>query len=1076
MSPVMCSHGSRVQILINGVGETMMIIKRSTILPFAFLLFALAAAAVFSQSTAATLSGTVLDEKDAVVPGAAVTITNTATGARRNVTTDESGTFTIPLLQPGTYTLLFEREGFTRVQVPNVILNVNDRKTLKIELKVGALSAAIEVRPDESLISESPAVGTVIDRQFVANIPLNGRSFQSLIRLSPGVVITKTTGSNTGQFSINGQRANANYYTVDGVSANIGTSAALTLSQTAAGSQPGLSAFGGTSNLVSVDALQEFKILTSSYAPEFGRTPGGQISIATRSGTNDLHGSVFDYFRNDKLDATDWFANAQNLRKPPMRQNDFGGTIGGRLARDRTFYFFSYEGLRLRQPQVSIVDVPALSIRESAPAALQPYLNAFPIPNGAINTTTQTAKFASSYSNPATLDAASIRIDHNFSSTNTLFGRYNDAPSKTIVRAGGLNTVTTTKVKTRTLTFGLNSIFTSQLLNDLRINWSNTGNVSRSALDTFGGAVVPPNSSLFPAFASPNNSQFVFQIAIGTTPTLRAGPTAANANAQLNIVDSVSVTRGNHQLKFGGDLRRLYSTFGPAEYAQNPVFTSAAAINAGTAASVQVIADKGSKPRFFNFSAFVQDIWKASRRATLTYGVRWEVNPAPTEANGLTPFNVIGLDNPATASLAPQNTPLYKTTYTNFAPRFGIAYELFHRRGLETVIRGGLGMFYDLGNGQAAMGYTSAPFLANRALSNVAFPLSEANAASPPFTFGPTYGQIYAFDSNLKLPRTYQFNFAVEQALGSNQSLSLSYVGALGRKLLQIKSIRNFNTAFTRLDLTRNTAVSDYHALQAQFERRLSKGLQALASYTWSHSIDNSSDEILDLDLSRASSTFDIRHSFNAALTYNIPTPHGLGRFGEMIFGNWSVDSIVTARSAAPVNVIARFGITFDGLTQSVRPDLITGVPLYLSDPTAPGGRRTNPAAFTLAPMGPSPTFVPQRQGTLGRNALRGFPLSQIDFSIHRKVKLSEKTNLVARIDVFNVLNHPNFGDPGADVPSGDLLCLAVIGNGTCFLNSNFGRSRSMFGTSISRFGGGFNPLYQIGGPRSIQLSLKLHF
>jgi hypothetical protein len=308
-----------------------------------------------AQSATATLSGTVEDQNGAVVPGANVIVLNSGTRLQREATTNDQGYFTIPLLPPSTYTVTVRRDGFAPVQIPNLVLNVGDQKALQIQLKAGDVNATVQVVNEAPLISESPAVGTVVDRQFVENLPLNGRTFQSLISLTPGVVVTGTNGQEQGQFSVNGQRANTNYFTVDGVSANIGSAGQSTLGQAEAGALPGLSAFGSTSNLVSVDALQEFKVLTSTFAPEFGRTPGGQIQILTRAGTNDYHGTLFEYFRNDVFDANDWFNNATRLSKPATRQNDFGGVLGGPLplprfgeggpsflsGKNRTFFFFS---------------------------------------------------------------------------------------------------------------------------------------------------------------------------------------------------------------------------------------------------------------------------------------------------------------------------------------------------------------------------------------------------------------------------------------------------------------------------------------------------------------------------------------------------------------------------------------------------------------------------------------------------------------------------------------------------------------------------------------------------------------
>jgi len=305
------------------------------------------------------------------------------------------------------------------------------------------------------------------------------------------------------------------------------------------------------------------------------------------------------------------------------------------------------------------------------------------------------------------------------------------------------------------------------------------------------------------------------------------------------------------------------------------------------------------------------------------------------------------------------------------------------------------------------------------------------------------------------------------------QTLTVSYAGALGRRLLnrqqnRLNSLPNPNPTFGTISITKNAATSDYHALQIQFDRRLSRGLQALASYTWSHSIDTASTDIgadtpgqiIDPRLNRGPSDFDVRHSFTGAITYNLPSP-GTHSFVRAVLGNWAIDSILTARTATPVNVSITRDLGFGFI--AIRPDLVAGVPLYLSDSSVGGGKRLNPAAFVVQ--------TSNRQGTLGRNVLRGFPLTQVDLAIRRKLRLTEKVGLQLRAEFFNIFNHPNFANPDGS--------LGFVFAGQLFPNSQFGRSTQMLGRSLGAGGGvagGFNPLYQIGGPRSIQLALKVEF
>ena len=1035
---------------------------------------------VSAQNPTATLSGVITDQQGSVVPGVNVAVINLEQGFQRQVTSDESGSFVVAFLPPGKYTIKAIHDGFAPTEVRDVILNVNDRVRLNIQLNVPSIGQKIDVILNPTLMDEGSSVGTVVDRQFVGNLPLNGRSFQSLITRTPGVVLTKTDSANQGQFSVNGQRADANYLTVDGASANVGISTQGGFSQAEAGALPALTSLGGTNNLVSIDALEEFKIQTSTYAPEFGRTPGAQVQILTRSGTNEFHGSIFDYFRNDVLDANDWFANSRRLRRPAERQNDFGAVLGGPVilprfgeggpllsynGKNRTFFFFSYEGLRLRQPQTAITHVPSLSARAVALTQMQPFLNAFPLPNGA-TLTNGFSEFAASYSDPSTLNATSIRLDHTIGTKLILFGRYNYAPSES-VQCGvnrSLNTLTLSRYKTITITLGATFLFSPKLNNEFRANYSRNSGEVLNVMDNFGGGVPPSRSVLFPSFA-PVESRSVFAILGGTNSSYAVGNTADNVQSQVNLLDTLSWITDSHELKFGVDYRRLTPRFHASDYSLNPVFTNIGGAVLGRAQQVSMLTfPSPTVPVFVDLSLFAQDTWRPKSGVAITYGIRWESNKPPFEMDGNNPFAITGLDQPSTVALVARGTPLYKTTYNNFAPRIGISYQLSQKKGLENVIRGGFGVFYNLASGVVANSFANSfPFRIVKLLTNVPFPLDPVQAAIPSVNLNPPFDTIDAVDPHLRLPYTYQWNFAAEQSLGSNQTISLSYIGAIGRRLIRHERLGSPNPNFTALFVSRNSSTSDYHALQFQFQRRLSRGLQGLASYTWSHSIDSASSDatsstpgaLVDPNQDRASSDFDVRHVVNAAITYDLPALIRNG-FGNKLLKDFSVDSNFTARSATPVNVVTGTGLF--GVFNVFRPDLNQGVPLYLFDPTLPGGKRINRAAFLI------PSTI--RQGNLGRNALRGFPMWQLDFAIRRQFYLNERIYLQFRSEFFNIFNHPNFGDPGASSATNALN------------NAQFGQSTFMLSKSLGTGGqvGGFNPLYQVGGPRSIQFALKLNF
>jgi hypothetical protein len=342
----------------------------------------------------------------------------------------------------------------------------------------------------------------VIDDEFVQNMPLNGRSFQSLIALTPGIVFT-SQNLGQGQFSTNGQRSNANYFMVDGVSANFGVTISG-LGQTLGGAIPGFTAQGGTNGLVSVEAMREFRIQTSSYAPEFGRTPGAQISIVTKSGGNQFHGTAFDYLRNEIFDARNYF-DAPPLAKPPLRQNDFGGTVGGPILKDKTFFFVCYEGLRLLLPQTATGEFLTASARAAVAPIYQPVVNALPLPapnapliNPSCDNITNPclANLTAVYSNPSTLNATSIRVDHNLSKKITLFAHYNHAPSDGTTR--NWEELAHNHANTDTMTAGATILLAPTKVNDFRANWSRTTATFITSLTNFYGAVAPPASVLFP--------------------------------------------------------------------------------------------------------------------------------------------------------------------------------------------------------------------------------------------------------------------------------------------------------------------------------------------------------------------------------------------------------------------------------------------------------------------------------------------------------------------------------------------------------------------------------------------------
>ncbi len=1025
--------------------------------------------AAYAQTETAAIRGSVVDPSGALVVNATVRLMDLERGSITQVETGKEGSYNFPSVRPGRYRMDIEKSGFQTVHLTGIVVNVQDNLEENFKLRVGSISETITVEASASNVNTTDAtVSTVVDRNFAEELPLNGRSFQTLILLTPGVVPVVASATDQGQFSVNGQRADANYFTVDGVSANFGVTGFFPLEQTAGGALPALTATGGTNSLVSVDALEEFRVQTSSFAPEFGRTPGGQISIATRSGTNAFHGTLFEYFRNGALDSADWFANHNHLAKPQEKQNDFGGVFGGAIIKDKTFFFFSYEGLRLRQPFTQQVAVPDALARQQAPAAAQPFLNAYPIANGP-ELGRGLAQFNASYSNPSSLDATSIRVDHVISPNLNLFVRYNYSPSSLDQRAAPFTTPTLStrdvvSSSIHTVTAGLTRLVTPALSNEARLNYSNQRVATEFVMDNFGGAVPLPDSLLFPQGFSSKESAFLFLI-VGAGE-YGQGKGGTDEQRQINLIDNLSLIRGSHQMKFGVDYRWLAPFSSPFAYRQFVAFsgvtTAPGGALSGKALLAQPAAFQADALLSQNFSFYGQDTWKITPRLTITYGLRWDINPPLKGKNSANdPFTVAGPNNPPTMTLAPRGTPLYQTTYGNVSPRLGVAFQLNADTKWLSVLRAGAGVFYDLGQG--SLGGTSAffPYSATKSILLAPFPLSPQDAAPPVITTNPPVSTILVADPHLKLPRTYQWNVAFEQSIGKDQSVSLTYTGAIGRDLLRVTNLFNVNPSFQLVALTTNSATSDYHALQLKFQRRLSHGLQALASYSWSHSIDIASTDaattfstpggIASPNVDRGNSDFDIRHAFTAGVTYDLPSPRRQKAL-RAVLGGWSLDTFILARTAPPINIV---GATFfaAGTELSPRPNVIPGVPLELFGPQFPGGKIFNKAAFTAPPAG--------QQGDFGRNVLRGFAAAQADVALQRQFQLTEKLRLRFRSEFFNIFNHPNFGNPNN-----------VLGSPL------FGQSTQSLANSLGSGGpnGGFSPLYQIGGPRSIQLAAKLQF
>lgn len=1054
---------------------------RRVLLTFALVM---AVAVVASaQNETATLTGRVTDQTGSVLVGATVAVTNQATGVERVTVTNDAGRYVVAGLQPGTYRMVVTLDGFAQIVKTDVVLRVQDTVAENFELRVGSLSESTTVVASPVRLSTgSAAVSTSIDQVFVENLPLNGRTIQSLLALSPGMITTQT--GDVGQISSDGLRTSMNSFYIDGVSANIGVSLAAGQAGYAGSGLGGFSALGTTNNLVSVDALQEFTVQTSTFSPEYGRQPGAQISMTTKSGTNSFRGSAFEYHRNDSMDAADWFVINRNLVKPESSTNDFGGTLGGPIVKNKTFFFLSYEGLRLLLPNTMTRNVMATWLRAQAHPALKPYIDATPAPTGPDNPTTGLATFTAAYSDPSELNATSLRLDQTVGGRATAFARYNYSPSWSIAHTSPYNS-SETWMRTQTLTAGATMIFSPRLTNVARFNWSQ--NRGRSAfIDTdFPGTVPLPDSAKAIAGMDPSVSRGLLTLVNGAAGGL-FGYTGNNTSTQYNVTNTVTWLRGNHTVRVGLDYRHFAPVIRPPQNDMTAVFTTPASVITGVATAVTAARYRESGYTYNNVSLFLQDAWRISDRLSVDYGLRWDVNPPPTIDPA--PMLVNGAPNFSTATLGEKGQKPYETRWTNVAPRLGIVYKLRASPSWETIVRGGGGLFYDVGAGSPATGAAALyPHLNIISFSNHPFPFAPIVVPEPSMTPPyPATSYLVRYDGYVT-PRVYQWNAAIEQALGRNNRITLTYTGNAGRRLLRRSNPTNraYNNPlfaptasfFTSTNLPGKGDESDYKALKAQF-RHQSKSLNVMLNYTLAKAMDTNGSDTQPVAIADpgylgwlqpegdyAYSIFDRRHSFKAAATWSLP---GIGQAGVLhaLTSNWAMHWVVQAESARPLNVAYVWTMLASGQSYSLRPDLVSGQPIWISDANEPLGKRLNPAAFT-------PLSNPaSRAGNLPRNGIRGFGYWQADAGIDRQFRLPRHIKMRVKAEVFNVFNVANFANPNTILGS-----LNTAGTFSPF--APFGRSTQMLnrGTTSSQQSNDYvNAVYAIGGPRAVQLSVRLTF
>ncbi len=779
---------------------------------------------------------------------------------------------------------------------------------------------------------------------------------------------------------------------------------------------------------------QQFRVRrTASSVSEPGRLPGASVSLTSRSGSNEFHGSVIYRLRHEELAANDWFANVTGERRGPLRLHDLAPSFGGPIRRNRTFFFASYQHLSLRGAYVFRQPVPTDETRAAAPDWVRPALDLYPQAND-VSLGNGLAFWSGRNIRPSQLDTGTVRVDHALTSRAMLFVRYNDSPS---FNEFGSTEINRLDLRFRSLTVGLNFRPSAKWLIDFRANESQAE--AQSSWQKPGGPVLsgcdlqPLTSYLFPSAPS---CDALVRFSIGGVGQVVTGREGTRRQRQFQLVEATGWKTGAHNLRLGMDYRRM-----------KPIRRDAMGVLSVIADDLTALADKrtlwlGSSPALntsadvTELSLWMQDTWQVSSRLTITPGLRWEFNPSPAPA-GTTSFF-----HPETGTVFSDHRALWPVVYNNFAPRLGAAWRV--RKSGHTVLRAGGGIFYD-----------SSLSIATDLINGG--PLSVTQ-----FTNG-RFGIVtsllsYAFAPRLLLPRLGEWNLTLDQALGAHDVLSLSYVGAIGHRLLRREIGGLGNSVTAQFAVTTNHGASSYQGLQAQYRRKLPVGLQVLVSYSWAHALDNdSSDAFLvwtgpgsPAARDHASSDFDLRHTATATVTYEFPErPTGIRRW----VGGWAIDSIARVRSGFPISVIDNEQYQGVALANAFRPDQLLNQPVWIDDAAAPGGRRLNPAAFLPA--------APGVQGSLGRNSITGFSMGQVDLAIRREFRWKERRAIQVRVEAFNVLNQANFADPARYLSS------PVFGQSTSMLNLMLGSGSP---------GSGLAPTLQTGGPRSLQGSLRFRF
>lgn len=1148
----------------------------------AVLLLCVAACTAHAQSqTTGRIVGTITDPNHARVVAADITVTADSTSERRTTRTDAEGNYSVPLLAPGLYLVSATAPGFAKSEFAGVPVTITETTVVNVELRLaGAEFGLIEI--DSLLQRDGPQLGRVVNARSVAELPLATRNFTQILALSPGTVVAlpdhTALGRSSQNVSVNGARVTQNDFEINGVDANnIATNAAATIAVPAP------------------ETIHEFKVLTSLYDATYGRGGGGNVQIVTKSGGNDFHGTAYEYASNDVFNANNPFLKAASVRRPKLQRNVFGGVLGGPIARNRLFFFGSYQGTRERNGgsanslSSAVLIAPGLTNDRSAQTLLRIFRPQLPngsfansinpaalallnarLPDGSfvIPTPQPDGHYSGSAVSTANDNQFNANLDYRPSSRDSIAGKFFFSNGRQFLALpGGGASVPgfgADQVQdNRLLAVQAVHEFSSRTINEARFGYSLIRNnaIGENPIRDSDVGIKRANASSYPGLGL---------IRIGPTGTnaLTIGNAGTNIDTQnressTTLVDILSFSKREHSIRAGGEIIHYANDLHANNNRRGTInFQSFNNFLLGTVnASVYADGINSRLLRTTDYSLFIQDDWRLSPRLTVNLGLRYELDLPPYETRGAFSTFDPALYRPrleVDSSGLPVGPPiagfvqaanakgnfdlpevpnvgkriLRSVDPNNFAPRVGFAYSPWDSGRL--VLRAGYGIYYSRPSTAYVATSINAPptYTVRRSPNGAAIPLTDPFFPLPPADQFPLFvkgvslaGQV--FDPDMRTAYIQQYNAGVQIEINRRMLFEAGYVGSRGLNLIRDIAINQARlaspqhpvvNAVTGQVITTNTpaannvalrapyqgvevggflqiqstAQSSYNSMQLSLTRRLSKGLQFLASYTFAKSIDNASggsastgdvrDTIFiagnqfDNRANRGLSDFDRKHRFVLSYLYDVAQPAFARKSnaGRLLLDDWQIGGIVTAMSGLPIDILDGGAGSFYGLTGGnnalVRPSWAPGATVITASTNVPAGYFFNPLAFAR-PVVLAGQVIPSSNGAatagavgtdfgnLGRNVLRGPSQTNIDFSLIKRFQLRETKKIELRAEIFNLLNHVNFANPISNLSS---VPAASINSSTGRITGDAGDFGRIVATSSN--------------PRMIQFAVKFNF